>query len=82
MSGTAGESKRLEAIKMHLTGIMAQEYDVYYRTHIQTYGWTGWAKNGEPSGSEGLGRRMEAVQVRLVKKGLKAPGSTSNAFYK
>ncbi|MDE1548165.1 glucosaminidase domain-containing protein [Jeotgalibaca caeni] len=81
-SGTVGEGKRLEAIKVNLTGTMAQEFDIYYRTHIQTYGWTGWAKNGAPSGSEGLGRRMEALQIRIVKKGSRAPGSTSNSFYR
>lgn len=82
ISGTVGEAKRLEAVKINLTGEMANQYDIYYRTHIQTYGWTGWAKNGSPSGSEGLAKRLEAIQIKLVKKGEKAPGTTTNSFYR
>ena len=46
-SGTTGEAKRVEAIKIELTGTEAQNYDIYYRAHCQTYGWLDWAKNGE-----------------------------------
>ena len=60
---------------MKLTGKIAEEYDVYYRVHIQTIGWLAWAKNGEDSGSAGMSRRMEALQVKLVKKGEEGPSS-------
>ena len=80
ISGTEGESKRLEAIEIRLTGEMAQYYDVYYRVHAQTYGWLDWAKNGEPAGTAGLSKRLEAIEIRLVKKGAKAPGSTNRPF--
>ena len=82
MSGTSGQSKRLEAIQIKLTGQVANEYDVYYRVHCQNFGWLGWAKNGESSGSEGYSRRLEAIQICLVPKGQNAPGSTNNRFYK
>ncbi len=82
MAGTTGKSKRLEAIKIKLTGALAEQYDVYYRVHVQDFGWLGWAKNGESAGSEGYGKRAEAVEVRLVAKGGSAPGSTANAFKK
>lgn len=74
MAGTSGEAKRLEAIKIQLTGDMAEHYDVYYRVHAQTYGWLGWAKNGESAGSSGYGKRLEAIQIVLVEKGGAAPG--------
>lgn len=74
MAGTSGEAKRLEAIKIQLTGEMAEHYDVYYRVHAQTYGWLGWAKNGESAGSSGYGKRLEAIQIVLVEKGGSAPG--------
>ena len=61
---------------------MAAHFDIYYRTHIQTYGWTGWAKNGAASGSEGLAKRLEAIEIILVPKGKSAPGPTNNSFYK
>jgi len=69
MYGTEGESKRLEAIMIKLTGSDAQYYDVYYRVHAQTFGWLGWAKNGAPAGTAGLGRRLEGIQIVVVKKG-------------
>ena len=71
-----------EAIEIKLTGEMANKYDVYYRVHCQDYGWLGWAKNGASAGSEGMSKRLEAIQIVFVEKGGKAPGSTSNAFYK
>ena len=76
MSGTSGQSKRLEAICIKLTGEMAKNYDVYYRVHAQRYGWLSWAKNGEQSGTAGFGFRLEALQIVLVKKGSAAPGKT------
>ena len=82
MAGTSGQSKRLEAIRIKLTGEMAKQYDIYYRVHSQEFGWLGWAKNGESAGTEGYSYRLEAIQIQLVKKGSSAPGSTSNCFYK
>ncbi len=73
MSGTSGESKRLEAICINLTGEMAEHYDVYYRVHAQNVGWLGWAKNGEQSGTAGYSRRLEGIQIILVPKDGDAP---------
>ena len=50
--------------------------------HAQTYGWLGWAKNGEKAGTEGLAKRLEAIQIVLVEKGGAALGSTNNFFIK
>ena len=76
MSGTQGEAKRLEGIKICLTGEAERQYDIYYRVHAQTYGWLDWAKNGEMAGTSGLSKRLEGIEVRLVPKGGQAPGST------
>lgn len=35
ISGTTGQSKRLEALNISLTGEVAKFYDIYYRVHIQ-----------------------------------------------
>lgn len=67
-SGTRGEGKRLEAIRIQLTGQLAQYYDVYYRVHAQTYGWLGWAKNGSIAGTSGLAKRLEAIQIVIIPK--------------
>lgn len=68
MAGTSGESKRLEAIQIQLTGEIAKYYDVYYQTHIQKFGWSGWASNGEMCGSAGYAYRLEGIRIKLVKK--------------
>ena len=80
MSGTSGESKRLEAIQIELYGDMADHYDVWYCVYAQTYGWLGWAANGAQAGTAGLSRRLEAIQIVLVPKGSGAPGSTATPF--
>lgn len=66
MSGTNGQSKRLEGIEIKvedttLTG------DVEYQTHVQTYGWEkNWAKNGGMSGTSGQSKRLEGIRIRLT----------------
>ena len=80
--GTSGKSLRVEAMQIRLTGELANHYDVYYRVHAQNFGWMGWAKDGAKAGSSGYSYRLEAVQIKIVKKGDAAPGSTANAFRK
>ena len=80
IAGNIAEEKSVEAFKIQLTGKMEEHYDVYYRAHCQTYGWLGWAKNGEAAGSSGAGKRLEAIQVILVEKGGEAPGSVEKRY--
>ena len=75
MAGTSGHAKRLEAIRIALTGEMAEHYDVYYRVHAQTYGWLAWTKNGEAAGTAGLSKRLEGIQIVLVPKDGAAPAN-------
>ena len=64
-SGTVGESKRLEAIKIKLPDGVSGSIE--YRTHIQDIGWEkNWAKDGEISGTSGQAKRLEAIQVKLT----------------
>ena len=81
LSGTTEECKRIEAIKIKLTGDISKDYDVYYRVHSQGYGWLGWTKNGSIAGTIEECCRVEAVQIMLVGKGLPISGSTSNSVY-
>ncbi|MCI9068842.1 MAG: N-acetylmuramoyl-L-alanine amidase, partial [Lachnospiraceae bacterium] len=80
VSGTTGQSKRLEAVQIRLTGQMAEKYDIYYRVHAQSYGWLGWAKNGAPAGTAGYAKRLEAIQILLRRKGGREPGSSFGAY--
>lgn len=67
MAGTSGRAKRLEAIRIALTGEMAEHYDVYYRVHAQTYGWLAWrrtAKLPEPQDSASVSRVSRSCLYR------------------
>ena len=65
MSGTSGQSKRLEGIMIRNADNLTSG-DVLYRTHIQTYGWEeDWKKNGAMSGTSGQAKRLEAIQIKL-----------------
>ena len=76
----SSKAKPTEAVQIRLTGQMAKKYDVYYRVHAQGYGWMGWAKNGAQAGSQGMKRRIEAIQIVFVMKGSKAPAKTYNGI--
>lgn len=80
IAGITGQSKRIEAIQIELTGKYADKYDIYYRVHLQTYGWLDWAKNGEKAGSLGYSKRMEALEIVLVEKDSTAPGETADHY--
>lgn len=69
-----------EAIEMKLTGEMANYFDLYYSVYTKNRGWLGWAKNGESAGTKGYSLPIEAVRIKLVYKGMTAPGSTKDAF--
>ncbi len=69
LAGTEGKSKRLEAIRICLTGEMAEKYDVWYRAHCATWGSLGWAKNGEIAGTVGYHKAIESLEIRLLPKG-------------
>ena len=71
--GTTGQGRAVEAVRLRLTGSLAQDYDVYYRVHASGIGWMAWAEDGEEAGTTGFGRSVEAVQVMLVKRGAAAP---------
>lgn len=62
MAGTTGQSKRLEAIKIQLSGLCGS---VRYKTHVQDIGWTGWSYDGAASGTVGQSKRVEAIAIEL-----------------
>ena len=65
MAGTKGQAKRLEEIRVKLTG---DEYSgsIQYKTHIQSYGWQDWSYNGEKSCSRGQAKRLEGIEIQLT----------------
>ena len=75
--GRPGKNLRIEAIRMRLTGELADQYDIYYCMHCQNYGWLAWAKNDTPAGTAGMSLRVEAIRIRIVEKGSTAPSNLS-----
>ena len=74
-SGCMDGSHGIEAVKISLTGDIANYYDIYYRAHVAKYGWLGWAKNGQPAGTTTVGYRLEGLQIKLVSKDVSAPAN-------
>ncbi len=69
VAGTEGQSKRVEAVRISLTGEAAKSYSVWYRVHSQDYGWLGWTHDGKDAGTAGLSKRAEAVEVQVLPQG-------------
>lgn len=64
MSGTSGESKRLEGIEIVVEG--NSNLEIQYTTHCQNYGWLPWSADGEMNGTEGESKRLEAIKIQLT----------------
>jgi len=74
VAGTTGESKRLEAVKIAISGLPG--YEVVYQVHGQYYGWTqdpvtsvnNQDINSAPvAGTTGESKRIEAIKIAIVK---------------
>ena len=63
--GTTGQGLRMECIEVDvLENTTGKQLE--YRVHEQDYGWLAWTPAGFPTGSDGQGRRIEAIEMRLV----------------
>lgn len=67
-AGKSSGDKPLEAVRMKLTGELAENYDVYYSVY-QNGSWTELAMNGETAGVEAQGLRVDGLRVAITKKG-------------
>ena len=65
VSGTTGESKRIEAVNIQLEN---QEYqgNINYQAHVQDIGWQTTVWGGEVAGTVGQAKRLEAVKMWLT----------------
>ncbi|MDR2833101.1 MAG: hypothetical protein LBV67_05235 [Streptococcaceae bacterium] len=69
LAGETDGGEFIAAISIYLSGNIASDYDVFYRTYVTDFGWLGWAKNGEYSGSEATEFRLVGIEILVVKKG-------------
>ena len=55
-----------------LVSIQSKELEtgltVSYRTHVQDEGWQNYVQNGEMAGTSGKSLRLEAIQIKIIKK--------------
>ena len=67
------KSRRVEAVRIALTGELSARYDVLYRVKTSKGKWQAWRANGQAAGKAGA--KVRAVQVALAPKG--AAGAAS-----
>ena len=63
VSGTSGQSLRLEAMRINVDDI---DGGIEYKTHVQNIGWQDWVSNGALTGTSGQSLRLEAIKIRLT----------------
>lgn len=65
VSGTYGQSLRVEGLRINLSNLPV-EGGVRYATHIQNIGWQAPVTNNQLSGTTGRSLRLEAVNIKLT----------------
>lgn len=74
VAGAVGKKgKRIEAVRISLTGKMSAYYDVRYSVMSSNGKWQSWKENGQMAGKSGA--KLRGVRVVLKKKS--APSSTT-----
>jgi hypothetical protein len=68
VGSSAGWQHQIEGFVIELTGTLAGNYYVEYMAHLQEIGDTIFYKDGAFCGPRGQGRRVEGIQVRVLKK--------------
>lgn len=71
-------SQYVEAVRVKLTGEVAQHYDVLYRAYMSGSGWGAWAKNNGTAGAINKKKNVLAVQVKLSAKTEEAIGKSTS----
>lgn len=61
--GTTGQSKRMEAIQLAVTGA---DLGMKYCSHIQDIGWQDWKTGDNISGTTGQSKRVEGIRIELT----------------
>ncbi|WP_160316167.1 S8 family serine peptidase [Acetobacterium bakii] len=65
ISGTSGQSLRLEGIEIKIN-TSGYDLGVQYQTHVENIGWQGFQSDGNMSGTTGRSLRLEAIQIQLT----------------
>ena len=64
--GTVGQAKRIEAVMIKvLKRPEGDKRKLWFRVHQQNVGWKAWTQEGYSSGTDGMGIRLEAIQMKI-----------------
>ena len=66
-TGTTDTPAPVEALRMRLTGQLAENYDVYYSV-FQSDAWSPWTKNEETAGVTDQGLMISGIKVSITTK--------------
>ena len=66
VSGTTGESKRIEAVNIQLENQGNIQGNINYQAHVQDIGWQTTVWGGQVAGTVGQAKRLEAVKMWLT----------------
>lgn len=66
-AGTKSSRRRIEGVRIELTGELAKHYSVVYSAYMQTFKTNqGWVSDGATAGAPAEGKRLEEIKVKLV----------------
>lgn len=63
--GTTGKGQRIEALQIFVNNLPKGKY-FFIRTQIEDYGWTDWIGNGYTTGTVGIRKAIEALQMKIA----------------
>jgi len=64
--GTIGQSNAVECIMIEVKEKPAGDNrKLYFKVHQENAGWKGWTPEGFASGTDGMGLRLEAIQMKI-----------------
>lgn len=66
ISGIIDNSRRIEAIKVGLSGVSGISGNIMYSSHVSYQGWQGFVPAGQTSGTTGQFRQIEAFRATLT----------------
>ena len=62
---SAAATANYKAASKVITVTVKKKPSVSYRTHVQSYGWQPWKKDGQMSGTSGEAKRLEGIEIKL-----------------
>ena len=71
----AKRAKRLEAVRIALTGELSTQFDVRYSVLSSAGKWQSWKQNGQQAGRPGA--KLRGIKVQLVKKSTAATAASN-----